>query len=198
MHGNLQENVYLSIPEGISSLHNTVCKLQKSLYGLKQASMKWYEKLTSLLMAEGYTQSGSYYFLLTSLLIAEGYTQSGSYYFLFTHQQGCDFTALLVYLDDITLVGSSLTEFARIKSILDSHFRIKDLGVLKYFLGLEVAHSKRLEVRMVVATNLSGCSTILIFVEVKGYNGGYIIFDWSQYRSRVVIGTIIDWFQYQI
>jgi hypothetical protein len=123
LHGDLQENVYMHIPEGVSSAPNTVCKLQKSLYGLKQASRKWYEKLTSL-------------------LLAEGYTQSGSDYSLFTHQQGNDFTALLVYADDIILAGSSLNEFAIIKSILDTQFKIKDLGVLKYFLGLEVAHSK--------------------------------------------------------
>lgn len=55
---------------------------------------------------------------------------------------GNDFTALLVYVDDVILAGNSLTEFSRIKSILDSSFKIKDLGRLKYFLGIEVAHSK--------------------------------------------------------
>jgi hypothetical protein len=49
---------------------------------------------------------------------------------------------LLIYVDDIILAGTSLEEFQRIKSILDSNFKIKDLGILKYFLGLEVAHSK--------------------------------------------------------
>jgi hypothetical protein len=112
----------MSIPDGVDSAPNTVCKLQKSLYGLKQASRKWYEKLTSL-------------------LISEGYTQSNSDHSLFINAHGSDFTALLVYVDDIILAGSSLHEFDRIKSILDSKFKIKDLGVLKYFLGLEIAHS---------------------------------------------------------
>jgi hypothetical protein len=99
-----------------------VCKLQKSLYGLKQASRKWYEKLTCL-------------------LVAEGYHQSTSDYSLFTLTSGSDFTALLVYVDDVILAGTSLTEFSRIKSILYTKFQIKDLGTLKYFLGLEVAQS---------------------------------------------------------
>ena len=114
----------MNIPEGVSSAPNKVCKLHKSLYGLKQASRKRNENLTSL-------------------LIAEGYTQSPSDYSLFTNQQGSDFTALLLYVDHIILVGSSITEFTRFKTILDTHFKIKDLGILKYFLGLEVACSRK-------------------------------------------------------
>jgi hypothetical protein len=49
---------------------------------------------------------------------------------------------LLVYVDDIILAGTSIDEFNRIKKILDAQFKIKDLGVLKYFLGLEVAQSR--------------------------------------------------------
>jgi hypothetical protein len=45
-------------------------------------------------------------------------------------------------VDDVIVAGTYLTEFERIKSILDVNFKIKDLGVLKYFLGLEVAHSQ--------------------------------------------------------
>lgn len=61
---------------------------------------------------------------------------------MFTLQQGNNFTTLVVYIDDIILDGTSLTEFQRIKSYLDSHFKIKDLGILNFFLRLEVARSK--------------------------------------------------------
>jgi hypothetical protein len=125
LHGELQEDVYMAIPEGVQvDKQNQVCKLLKSLYGLKQASRKWYEKLTSL-------------------LISEGCTQSTADYSLFTMRKGNQFIALLVYVDDIILAGTDLTEFTRIKAILDTKFKIKDLGVLKYFLGLEVAHSEQ-------------------------------------------------------
>ncbi|KAK2416966.1 putative mitochondrial protein [Trifolium repens] len=124
LHGELQEDVYMSIPEGVQGDRNSqVCKLMKSLYGLKQASRKWYEKLTSL-------------------LISEGYTQSSADYSLFILSKASQFTALLVYVDDIILAGNDLQEFTRIKNILDTNFKIKDLGILKYFLGLEVAQSK--------------------------------------------------------
>ncbi|GAU41434.1 hypothetical protein TSUD_98300 [Trifolium subterraneum] len=124
LHGELQENVYMIIPDGVSvSKPNQVCKLLKSLYGLKQASRKWYEKLTSL-------------------LVNEGYKQSTSDYSLFTLSNQDNFTALLIYVDDIVLTGTCLSEINRIKTILDTNFKIKDLGIVKYFLGLEVAHSK--------------------------------------------------------
>ncbi|MCI06346.1 retrovirus-related pol polyprotein from transposon TNT 1-94, partial [Trifolium medium] len=51
------------------------------------------------------------------------------------------FTVLLIYVDDIVLVGNSMPEITRIKSNLDNQFGIKDLGILKFFLGLETAHS---------------------------------------------------------
>jgi hypothetical protein len=125
LHGDLQEDVYMSIPDGVhNSKPNQVCKLLKSLYGLKQASRKWYEKLTSL-------------------LVREGYKQSNSDYSLFTMSHNNNFTVLLIYVDDIILSGTCLVEIQRIKTILDNNFKIKDLGTVKYFLGLEVAHSKQ-------------------------------------------------------
>ncbi|PNY12985.1 retrovirus-related Pol polyprotein from transposon TNT 1-94 [Trifolium pratense] len=87
------------------------------------AGRKWYEKLSPL-------------------LVREGYTQSTSDYFLFTLSQQNNFTALLIYVDDVILAGTNMQEINRIKAILDLNFKIKDLGVVKYFLGLEVAHSK--------------------------------------------------------
>jgi hypothetical protein len=49
---------------------------------------------------------------------------------------------LLVYVDDIILAGNSLSEFQHIKTILDTSFKIKYLGQLNYFIGIEEAHSK--------------------------------------------------------
>lgn len=102
---------------------NQVYKLLKSLYGLKQASRKWYERLTSLLVQHEYTQAASNHslFAKTTLWL---------------------FTLLLVYVDDVILAGNSLSKFSFIKRVLHASFQIKDLGQLKYFLGIEVAHSK--------------------------------------------------------
>nr|KYP66984.1 Retrovirus-related Pol polyprotein from transposon TNT 1-94 [Cajanus cajan] len=125
LHGDLQECVYMKVPQGVSAPRpGQICKLLKSLYGLKQASRKWFEKLESFLISCGFTQAHADH----TLFIKSSYTS---------------YTVLLVYVDDIILVGTSLSDFDRIKCLLHDAFQIKDLGQLKYFLGLEVAHSQR-------------------------------------------------------
>ncbi|WVZ23107.1 hypothetical protein V8G54_001651, partial [Vigna mungo] len=62
---------------------------------------------------------------------------------LFTKKHGSDFTALIIYVDDIVLTSNSVQQINHIKHILHINFHIKDLGKLKYFLGIEVAHSSK-------------------------------------------------------
>ncbi|XP_061366072.1 uncharacterized mitochondrial protein AtMg00810-like [Gastrolobium bilobum] len=111
------------LPPGVSSnKSNHICKLNKSLYGLKQASRQWNAKLLSSLFTLGYHQSAAD----SSLLI-----RSSSH----------SFTSLLIYVDDIVLTGNDIQEIDRVKHHLDAAFRIKDLGHLRFFLGFEVAIS---------------------------------------------------------
>ncbi|CAN1192604.1 Retrovirus-related Pol polyprotein from transposon TNT 1-94 [Linum perenne] len=127
LHGDLEEEVYMELPQGVKEEVNgngkQVCKLLKSLYGLKQASRRWFVKLTTALKSEGFHQSNSDHSL-----------------FIYTTDR--DMIVLLVYVDDIILAGSNEGLIEKIKSRLHTHFKIKDLGKLKYFLGLEVARSR--------------------------------------------------------
>ena len=111
------------LPSSSSSVP-LVYKLVKSLYGLRQTSRQWYAKL-----------------LATILQL--GFTQSQSDHSLFVYTKGTLFTALLVYVDDIVITGNDPTCVAALKSLLDHKFGIKDLGSLKYFLGLEIARSEK-------------------------------------------------------
>nr|KYP45329.1 Retrovirus-related Pol polyprotein from transposon TNT 1-94 [Cajanus cajan] len=77
------------------------------------------------------------------MLLQCGYSQASSDHSLFVKSTHDSFTVLLVYVDDVVLAGNSLHEFTSIKSALHKAFGIKDLGILKFFLGLEVAHSAR-------------------------------------------------------
>lgn len=64
-------------------------------------------------------------------------------YSLFTRSKKNSFTTILVYVDDIMIAGNNPQAIQSIKDFLNHHLRIKDLGLLKYFLGIEVAQSKR-------------------------------------------------------
>ncbi|KAL6334486.1 hypothetical protein AAG906_016031 [Vitis piasezkii] len=99
------KEVYMSLPpglhhEGESLPINTVCKLHKSLYGLKQASRQWFSKFSSVLVNT-------------------------------------------VYVDDIVIASNDQENVDELKKFLNGCFKLKDLGNLKYFLGLEVGRSSK-------------------------------------------------------
>ncbi|GJU67303.1 putative RNA-directed DNA polymerase [Tanacetum coccineum] len=100
-----------------------VCRLRKSLYGLKQALRNWYQKFTSVLLKLGFKQS----FVDHSL---------------FTYKRGKVFVGSLIYVDDVIIVGNNQEKIQEIKTHLDRRFNIKDLDPLKYFLGIEAARTK--------------------------------------------------------
>ena len=62
---------------------------------------------------------------------------------MFTKAKGTSFTAILIYVDDFLLTGNDLQEIVHIKAFLLKHFCIKDLGDLKYFLGIEFSRSRK-------------------------------------------------------
>lgn len=101
------------------------CKLKKSLYGLKQASRQSNFKLTESLLSYRFKQSKSDYSLFTYI------TTKG------------DFVALLVYVDDIIIGSASFSASATVKEFLKSKFKLKDLGALRYFLGLKISMSTK-------------------------------------------------------
>ena len=121
LQGDLHEEVYISLPEGFSSQGETsgmVCRLVKSLYGLKQASRQWNVKLTDALVDLGFNQSS----LDHSLFIKKHHTQ---------------IIVILVYVDDMLIAGNDLVLIEHTKQELHARFKIKDLGILRYFLGIE-------------------------------------------------------------
>ncbi|GKE21611.1 uncharacterized mitochondrial protein-like protein, partial [Tanacetum coccineum] len=124
LYGDLVEDIFMKLPEGyFDNNDNRVWKLVKSVYGLKQAPKKWNEKLTSV-------------------LLENDFVQSKNDFSLFIKNKKNVFIALLVYVDDIVVTGNDINEINDVKEFLKTKFLIKDLGKLKYFLGIEVLESK--------------------------------------------------------
>ena len=121
LHGDLKEEVYMKVPLGFPNPHNKVCKLNKSLYGLKQASRQWFARLVEE-------------------LTTQGFLQSKNDYSLFIKRADSDITVAAVYVDDIVLTGTNIHAINSLKQHLHQIFSIKDLGILHYFLGIEVAY----------------------------------------------------------
>ncbi|KAJ4782637.1 Retroelement pol polyprotein-like [Rhynchospora pubera] len=125
LHGDLNEEVYMHLPPGFASSHpGKVCRLKKSLYGLRQAPRMWFSKLTGALRTYGFIQS---------------YAD----YSLFTFNKEDVFLAILVYVDDLVIAGNDSAAISKFKEYLHGTFHMKDLGALKYFLGIEIARGPK-------------------------------------------------------
>ena len=126
LHGELEEKIYMSIPPRFNgSDGNKVCRLKKTLYGLKQSPCAWFGRFAKVMIANGYKQSQRDHTLFIKHSISGGVT------------------TLIVYVDDIIVTGNDDKEKNTLKQCLAKEFEIKDLGKLKYFLGIEMAQSKQ-------------------------------------------------------
>ena len=120
LHGDLHENVFMIQPQGYvhPQYPNHVCKLHKSLYGLRQAPRSWFSKLSTKLLSLGFSESK----VDTSLFVLQKFNSM---------------IYILIHVDDILITGSSASVIDNIIHSLQTTFAVKDLGSLAYFLGVE-------------------------------------------------------------
>lgn len=121
LHGDLQETVYMAQPPGYidPAAPHSVCLMHKSIYGLRQAPRAWFEKFTARLEDIGFST-----------------TISDPSLFIYNH--GSTVVYLLLYIDDIILTGNDSTAISAIIEELHHSFKMKNLGPLTYFLGIQL------------------------------------------------------------
>ena len=121
LNGELEEEVYMTQPEGfILEKGNTlVCKLKKSIYGLKQASRQWYMKFHNIITSFGFEEN----------IVDQC---------IYIKVSGSKFTFLVLYVDDILLASNNLGLIRETKRFLSQNFDMKDIGEASYVLGIEI------------------------------------------------------------
>ncbi|KAI4323953.1 hypothetical protein L6164_023534 [Bauhinia variegata] len=102
-----------------------VCKLKKSLYGFKQATRQWYKKFDSFMVDHGYTK-----------------TSSDHCVFMKKFFNG-EFIILLLYVDDMLIIGHDTKKIGDLKKELSKPFAMKDLGSAKQILGMKIIHDRK-------------------------------------------------------
>ena len=126
LHGTLDEEIYMSQPDGfkVPGHENWACKLSKSLYGLKQSPRQWYKRFDSFMINQKYTRS------------------QFDHCVYFRKLQDGTFVYLLLYVDDMLIASKNKREIDRLKAQLSSEFEMKDLGEAKKILGMEIKRDK--------------------------------------------------------
>ncbi|KAI0505062.1 hypothetical protein KFK09_016019 [Dendrobium nobile] len=124
LHGDLEEDVYMSQPQGFvdSQFPTHVCKLHKSIYGLKQSPRQWYNKLTQHLTRTGFQFSRAD----PSLLM---------------YKQGTVQIYILIYVDDMLITGNDNSSIQHILLGLRQAFSLKDPAPVSLFLGIRISHT---------------------------------------------------------
>ena len=128
LYGSLDANVYMKIPEGFTlpeamnskpwSMYSI--KLQRSLYGLKQSGLMWYNRLSQYLLKEGYVNNS----ICSCVFIKK--TENG-------------LAIITVYVDYLNLIGTP-EELIKTANYLKKEFEMKDLGKTRYCLGLQIKY----------------------------------------------------------
>jgi hypothetical protein len=126
LHGELEEVIYMDQPEGfvVPGKENLVCRLKKSLYGLKQSPRQWYRRFDSFMISHDFKRSD-----YDSCVYLKIVNDSTIY--------------LLLYVDDMLIAAKDKSEIAKLKAPLNLEFEMKDLGATKKILGVEIIRDRK-------------------------------------------------------
>jgi hypothetical protein len=121
LNGNIEEELYMVQPEGFVDPKdaNKVYKLQRSIYGLKQASQSWNLCFDEVIKHFGFAQN----------------TEESCIY---KKMSGSSVSFLVLYVDDIFLIGNDVQMLKNVKEYLNNKFSMKDMDEAAYVLGIKI------------------------------------------------------------
>ena len=126
LNGHLEETIYMVQPEGfvVKDQEQKVCKLQRSIYGLKQASRSWN-------------------IIFNEAIKSYGFEQNLGEPCVYKQIEGDKVVFLVLYVDDILLIGNDVESLSKVKNWLASQFQMKDLGEASYILGIQMTRDRK-------------------------------------------------------
>ena len=125
LNGELEEEIYMDQPEGFvaTGTENLVCRLRKSIYGLKQASRQWYIKFNDTILSYGFVE------IIVDRCI-------------YMKVSGSKFAILVLYVDDILIAANDMGMLSDVKKYLSSNFEMKDMGEASFVIGIEIIRNR--------------------------------------------------------
>jgi hypothetical protein len=126
LNGTLDEEIYMSQPDGFieKGKETMVCKLNRSIYGLKQASRQWY-------------------LLFDNAITSYGFSMTEGDHCIYSKIEGNKFVLLSLYVDDILIASNDFETLLKVKLWLSSKFDMKDMGEASYVLGVEIHRDRK-------------------------------------------------------
>ncbi|GMF20880.1 unnamed protein product [Phytophthora fragariaefolia] len=121
LNSDLKEQVFMEVPHDITNAENMMCKLDKAIYGLKQVVSAWHQTIYAVFMKIGFRSCGA-----DQCVYVKG-------------DKG-NFVDVCLYVDDMIIAAQTTKEIDEVKMALKSAFKMKELGEVKFILGMEVEH----------------------------------------------------------
>lgn len=149
----------------------------KALYGLKQAPHAWHDKIAEY-------------------LITIGFHMGDAYHSLYVQKSDRGIVIIMIYVDDLIVGGDNLDDIEHAKDLLKKEFGMKDLGDLRYFLGIEIIHTpkgiqlsqQQYVLDMLSKCGMPNCKPISVPLDQNGKisaNAGFVLEDATMYRKMV-------------
>jgi hypothetical protein len=125
LHRDLEEEIYMKQAEGfvVKGKKYLVCKLKRSLYGLKQSPRMWYQNFDTY-------------------ILSLGFVRRKPNHCIYSKEEGGSFIYVSLYVDDMLLIGNNMNTIKEVKKNPSSKFDMKYIDATDFFLGMEIKRDR--------------------------------------------------------